>query len=297
MSIIHTNQLTKTYGRRIAVDTFSFEVQPREILGIIGPNGSGKTTLFNMLLGLVFPTSGSFTILDENRPERLRRRIGASLDTTYFYPYLSGYDHINMVAKIRRAPEAEKERILRQVGLWERRHDAIKKYSMGMKQRLSVGIALINAPELVILDEPTNGLDPQGIIDIRQIIAQTAERGATVVLASHILGEIEKVCTRILFIKDGKLRQEIIPTNALGTDGKEHKLFEIGAADTNRLYQLLKSFTPLQNIRANSDGRFTIEMPTDLSTDDLMRFLATESVFVNHFSQRSTDLEKLFLGE
>lgn len=297
MSIIHTNQLTKTYGRRIAVDTFSFEVQPREILGIIGPNGSGKTTLFNMLLGLVFPTSGSFTILGENRPERLRRRIGASLDTTYFYPYLSGYDHINMVAKIRCAPEAEKERILRQVGLWERRHDAIKKYSMGMKQRLSVGIALINAPELVILDEPTNGLDPQGIIDIRQIIAQTAERGATVVLASHILGEIEKVCTRILFIKDGKLRQEIIPTNALGTDGKEHKLFEIGAADTNRLYQLLKSFTPLQNIRANSDGRFTIEMPADLSTDDLMRFLAAESVFVNHFSQRSTDLEKLFLGE
>ena len=206
---VSTQRLTKRYGEHLAVDAVSLTVRRGEVYGFLGPNGAGKTTTMRMLLGLVRPTSGTATVLGR-RPgaPATSRRTGALVEGPGFYPYLSGRDNLRVLARYRGLGDGEVERALGRVDLAARGRDRFRSYSLGMKQRLGVAAALLGEPELLILDEPTNGLDPAGVSDMRRLVADLAAAGQTVLLSSHQLSEVQEVCDRVGVISRGRLVTE-----------------------------------------------------------------------------------------
>ena len=213
--VLRTVGLTKRYGKRLAVSSLNLEVRRGDVYGLLGPNGAGKSTTLRMVLGLIWPTSGEITLFggsagsDANRQAALRR-VGSVVEQPAFYPYLSGRDNLLGCAVFAGLPangqvRARVEEVLTQVGLAPRANDKYKKYSLGMKQRLGIAAALLTDPELVVLDEPTNGLDPAGMVEVRSLISQLAQRGITVLLSSHLLHEVQQVCTRVGILKEGVL--------------------------------------------------------------------------------------------
>jgi ABC-2 type transport system ATP-binding protein len=203
---IELDGLTKRYGDRTAVDAFSAEIPRRTVTGVIGPNGAGKTTTMAMLLGLVRPTAGTGQVLGEpiTSPERYAGRVGALLEGPALWPGLTGTENLRVLAKLGRHDEHAIPRLLGLVGLADRADDRFGRYSLGMKQRLGIAAALLGSPELVVLDEPTNGLDPAGIREMRQVIATIAQESRTVLVSSHILSEIEHVCDWLIVIDRGR---------------------------------------------------------------------------------------------
>ena len=208
--LVETRGLTKRYGERIvAVDNLNLHIRRGEVYGFLGPNGAGKTTTLRMLLGLIRPTSGVARVLGEapGSPESLAR-VGALVESPAFYPYLSGRDNLRVVARYSGAPKGRIEEALDQVEMTARAGDKFKTYSLGMKQRLGVAAALVKDPELLILDEPTNGLDPAGMADMRALIRGLGRGERTVLLSSHLLGEVQQICDRVGVIRRGKLVAE-----------------------------------------------------------------------------------------
>jgi ABC-type multidrug transport system ATPase subunit len=210
--LIETRNLTKRYGSRIvAVDGLSLKVRRGEVYGFLGPNGAGKTTTLRMLLGLIHPTSGAATVLGKAPGDSSGlSRAGALVESPTFYPHLSGRDNLRGMARLSGVgdPRDRAEAVLKQVGLEDRGSDRFKKYSLGMKQRLGVAAALLKDPELLILDEPTNGLDPKGMAEMRELIRSLGQEGRTVLLSSHLMGEVEQICDRLGVIRKGKLVAE-----------------------------------------------------------------------------------------
>ena len=205
--IVETRDLTKRYSDKIvAVDHLDLRVGEAEVYGFLGPNGAGKTTTLRMLMGLISPTSGSATVLGHRpgSPAGLAR-TGALIETPTFYPYLSGRDNLGVLARMSGVGQARVEVVLEQVALTGRAGDKFKKYSLGMKQRLGVAAALLKDPDFLVLDEPTNGLDPQGMAEMRSLIRRLGEEGRTVLLSSHLLGEVEQICDRVGVIREGRL--------------------------------------------------------------------------------------------
>ncbi|HZN72346.1 MAG TPA: ABC transporter ATP-binding protein [Micromonosporaceae bacterium] len=209
MNIVETHELTKRYGDRAAVDHVSLTVRRGEVYGFLGPNGAGKTTTLRMLLGLVRATSGRATVLGQppGAPTGLAR-IGALVEGPGFYPYLSGRANLRVLARYGRHDDVAVEAALELVDLTDRASDRYKSYSLGMKQRLGVAAALLGQPDLLILDEPTNGLDPAGMADMRDLIRTLADHGQTVLLSSHLLGEVQQICDRVGVISGGRLLTE-----------------------------------------------------------------------------------------
>ncbi|MEV6562224.1 ABC transporter ATP-binding protein [Nocardia sp. NPDC051756] len=208
-SIVVTRGLTKRYGAHTAVDAVSMSVAAGEIYGFLGPNGAGKTTTLRMLVGLIRPSDGSATVAGHAPGDpAVVRRIGVLIEGPGFYPYLSGRDNLRVLAKYRGIGNAEVEQALDRVGLANRADDKFRTYSLGMKQRLGVGAALLGRPDLLILDEPTNGLDPQGMAEMRELITALAADGHTVLLSSHMLSEVQEICDRVGVISQGKLLVE-----------------------------------------------------------------------------------------
>lgn len=213
--VLRTTGLTKRYGKRLAVNGLNLDVRRGDVFGLLGPNGSGKSTTLRMVLGLVWPTAGSLSLFggDHGESDQRRaalRRVGAVVEQPAFYPYLSGRQNLRGVAifaGLDSSSETHKrvDEALGYVGLSDRADDAYRKYSLGMKQRLGIAAALLTQPELVVLDEPTNGLDPAGMVEVRALIKQLAQRGITVLLASHLLHEVQQVCTRVAIMKEGNL--------------------------------------------------------------------------------------------
>src|SRR3954462_1893731 len=208
-TVVATDRLTKRYGDRLAVDSVSLTVRRGEVYGFLGPNGAGKTTTLRMLLGLVRPTAGDAAVLGAapGSPSALAR-IGAMVEAPGLYPYLSGRDNLRVLAGHAGAPPERVDDVLAEVGLADRAGDRTRTYSMGMKQRLGVAAALLKDPELLILDEPTNGLDPAGMAEMRSFIRSLSRGGRTVVLSSHLMGEVEQVCDRVGVIREGVLVAE-----------------------------------------------------------------------------------------
>ncbi|MEV0248069.1 ABC transporter ATP-binding protein [Nocardia sp. NPDC050712] len=207
--IVRTDALTKKFGDNLAVDAVGLTVRAGEIYGFLGPNGAGKTTTLRMLVGLIKPTSGSARVFGRapGDPEALAR-LGVLIESPGFFPYLSGRDNLRAMARYRRLPDSAVEEALERVGLRARGADKFRTYSHGMKQRLGVGCALLGSPDLLILDEPTNGFDPAGMAEMRELITDLAAAGHTILLSSHLLGEVQEICDRVGVISGGKLLAE-----------------------------------------------------------------------------------------
>ncbi|HEX6309331.1 MAG TPA: ABC transporter ATP-binding protein [Longimicrobiales bacterium] len=292
MRIIEVSELTKRYGRLTAVDRISFTVEKGQVFGFLGPNGSGKTTTIGLLLGIVRPDGGAIRLFGEHGMDRLhiaRRRIGATLETPNFYPYLSGRDNLRVVAKIKEVGEAQISAALDAVGLSPRAHDRFSKYSLGMKQRLAIAGAMMGNPELVILDEPANGLDPEGMREIREIIRGLAAQGRTIFVSSHLLYEVERTCTHVAIIKKGR----ILTQGSLDRLVRGTSLARVRSADREALLRAVGECPAV--VRAEPEGEDVLLELRDEDLAALNRFLAERNVFVSRLALQRQSLEDVFI--
>ena len=288
--VIDTHALTRRYGEAIvAVDSLDLRVRRGEVYGFLGPNGAGKTTTLRMLLGLVRPTSGTATVLGEppGAPAGLAR-IGAMVEAPAFYPYLSGRDNLRVLARYAGVPEDRVAAVLGQVDLSARAGDRAATYSMGMKQRLGVAAALLKDPELLILDEPTNGLDPAGMAEMREFIRSLARGGRTVLLSSHLMGEIEQMSDRVGVIRDGSLIAEGTVDELRGRTGLRVR--------AEPLPQAIELLGELPGVVASRSLDGVIDVAADSAeAAAINRALVEAGIAVSELSPRRASLEDVFL--
>jgi ABC-2 type transport system ATP-binding protein len=289
-TVLSIQGLTKTFGRLCAVNNLHLEVQRGQVFGMLGPNGSGKTTTLGMLMGVVNPTAGDFSWFGEPPTDHLRRKIGAVLEHPIFYPYLTGQKNLELMAMIKQAPAENIQKVLTLVELYDRRDDKYKTYSLGMKQRLAIASALLNDPIVLILDEPTNGLDPMGIAEIRELIKRIASDGKTIILASHLLDEVQKVCTQFAVLKKGNL----VHTGPVEEVGQGAEIVEVGAEGNMDLSSALQMFPGVASL--NRENGFTeVTMREGFHSVDLNKFLFEQGITVSRLVTKKKSLEKHFL--
>jgi len=289
--ILQTEQLSKRFSKRIlAVDEMNLLIPRGQVFGLLGPNGSGKTTTLGMVLGVVSKTKGSYSWFEQGDDYALRKKIGAILEQPNFYPFLSARQNLMVHSRIKDIRKPDTDRLLKMVGLYERADDPFKTYSLGMKQRLAIASAMLADPEVLIFDEPTNGLDPQGIAEIRQLILQIRDMGKTIIMASHLLDEVQKVCSHFAVLRKGKkiysgsVKEALQSTNTIAV-----------AADDNVL---------LRQVLATCPGVLSSELESDVTrvhiADDwtaaiLNKYLMERHVAVHYLEQRKSSLEEKFL--
>jgi ABC-2 type transport system ATP-binding protein len=286
--------LTKSYGSRLAVDRLDLEVERAELFGFLGPNGAGKTTTIRMALGLIAPTAGSIEILGldvrRHRAEVLPR-VGALVESPALYGYMSGRDNLRAFGSVLGgAGEKRIDEVLDIVSLEGRDRDKVRTYSMGMKQRLGLAIALLNDPDLLILDEPANGLDPAGIVEMRDLLRNLAESGKTVFISSHVLSEVQQICTRVAIINVGKLVRVAPVAELLHTAGE----FEVKVDDPAALVVELKR-QPWGREARSEDGLVITAAP-DGRGRSLITFLVNAGFTPDSVAERQRDLEDIFLS-
>lgn len=288
-TVLSIQNLTKHFGKIKAVNGLNLEVRAGQVFGMLGPNGSGKTTTLGMLMGVTNPTSGSFYWFGEEPTPQLRRKIGAVLEHPIFYPYLSGQKNLELNAMIKQCPPENIPHVLELVELTERKDDKYKTYSLGMKQRLAIASALLNDPTVLILDEPTNGLDPMGIAEIREIIRKIATSGKTIILASHLLDEVQKVCTHFAILKRGNM----VHTGPIVDVGAGAETVEVNA-EVENLNEILLGFSGTASVN-RENGVYQVTMRDGYHGKDLNRFLFDKNIVATHLVTRKKSLEKQFL--
>jgi ABC-2 type transport system ATP-binding protein len=317
--LIRTVGLSKTFGTRLVVNSVNLEVRRGDVFGLLGPNGSGKTTTLRMLLGLVWPTGGQIELfgagVDEpGKRKQALQRVGAIVEQPSFYPFLSGRDNLAGIATFAGLPpgEATDDRIrtvLEQVGLAARARDSYRKYSLGMKQRLGIAAALLTDPELVLLDEPTNGLDPAGMVEVRALISQLAQRGTSVLLSSHLLHEVQQVCTRVAILKEGTLLAQG-KVDELLASGSGVQIAFASADEMGRAIDVLRTaqeagtlwlngaryVPPEPGAPAPPGGWFLLVNTTAGRASDLNRLLAEHGLYAAEVRRREASLEQFFLA-
>lgn len=267
----------------------NLEIKQGQVFGMLGPNGSGKTTTLGMLMGVVNPTAGTYAWFGEAPTHQTRKKIGAVLEHPIFYPYLSGQKNLELNAMIKQCPVENIPGVLELVELDQRKDHKYKTYSLGMKQRLAIASALLNDPTILILDEPTNGLDPMGIAEIRVLIKKIAAHGKTIILASHLLDEVQKVCTHFAVLKKGTL----VHTGPVDDVGKGAELVEVNASYEN-LNDLLLKFAGTSGIQ-RENGFYEVTLRDGFHSHDLNKFLFDAGITANHLVTRKKSLEKQFL--
>jgi ABC-type multidrug transport system ATPase subunit len=288
-TVLSIQKLTKNFGKLCAVNKLDLEVKRGQVFGMLGPNGSGKTTTLGMLMGVVNPTSGSFSWFGETATHHTRKKIGAVLEHPIFYPYLSGQKNLELNAMIKGADPKNIAKVLDTVELTARKDDKYRTYSLGMKQRLAIASALVSDPIILILDEPTNGLDPMGIAEIREIIKKIAADGKTIILASHLLDEVQKVCTHFAVLRRGTL-MHVGPVDDVG---KGEEIVEVQAYHDD-LGVLLQEFMGSGDIK-KENGIFQVMMKDGFHSKDLNHFLFDKGIVASHLATRKKSLEKQFL--
>ena len=294
--VIETDHLTKRYGRVLAVDGLSLKVPRGRIFGLLGPNGSGKTTLMSMLLGLVRPTDGSFTLFGQS-PERggLDRelhRVGALIETPTFYPYLSGRNNLAYFQGIsgQGSPD-ELDSLLEQVGLGDRGGDRFQTYSLGMKQRLGLAYTLLGDPELLVLDEPTNGMDPAGMAEIRDLIRSLGSENRTVIISSHLLYEVEQVCDSVAILSHGRLIAQGDVAELLQERGRPQ--IRLRTTDDHKAWEILNALAWVESVSADN-GYLLAGVAPDRSWE-VTAALSRNEVYVAEMSPAQISLEQYFL--
>jgi ABC-2 type transport system ATP-binding protein len=289
-NVLEIFNLTKRFGSLTAVDNLSFQVQKGNVYGLLGPNGSGKSTTLGMLLTSINPTSGDWKWFDNASHEDALKRIGATIERPNFYPYLNATQNLLITAKIKGVPASNIDKNLELVGLLDRKKDKFSTYSLGMKQRLAIASAMLNDPEVLILDEPTNGLDPMGIIQIRDIISSIATKGTTIILASHLLDEVEKVCSHVIVLRNGK---SLYSGEVNGmTNSKPY--FELSAADMTSLKAALQQIGGM-TIGTQHGDVVRVDYEGNMTPESLNRMLFDKGVVLSHLIKKKNSLETQFL--
>jgi ABC-type multidrug transport system ATPase subunit len=292
--VLRTINLSKRYGARLAVDKLSLDVRRGEIFGFLGPNGAGKTTTIRMLLGLIAPTEGNVEILGgdvfEHRAEILPR-VGALIETPALYPYLSGRDNLRAVGSVLGGAPAERiNAVLELVGLTARQKDRVRTYSLGMKQRLGVAIALLNDPDVLVLDEPANGLDPAGIVEMRDLLRRLSSEGKTVFISSHVLSEVRQICTRVAILNLGRLVTESTVEDLL----RGHGEFSVRVENAEQALAIVRTQAWGQGAKLDGAGALITASP-DGRGRSLNAFLSQAGYVPDALGPAEQDLEDVFL--
>jgi ABC-2 type transport system ATP-binding protein len=292
-TILSLKNLDKKFGRIHAVNDLSFDIQKGNVYGILGPNGSGKSTTLGIILNVVNRTSGSFSWFDGNlSTHKALKKVGAIIERPNFYPYMSAFENLKLVCMIKEISFDIIDQKLKDVNLFERRDSKFKTFSLGMKQRLAIASALLNDPEILILDEPTNGLDPQGIHEIRSIIKNIASNGTTILLASHLLDEVEKVCSHVVVIRNGiKLYSGRVDEMT-----STHGIIELATERSNiELFQALKEYDGIESV-SEEDSKIFLKLNKNISASELNEFLVKKDILLSHLVKRQPTLEQQFLS-
>ena len=290
MSILSVQNLSKNYGPIQALRNVSFEVPKGSVFGILGPNGSGKTTLLGLIMDVLKPSGGSFLLFDESPSEKHRRQIGTLLETPNFYHYLSAVNNLKIAAAIKGRGLGDIDHVLETVNLHQRKHSRFNTYSLGMKQRLAIASCLLGNPEVMVFDEPTNGLDPVGIAEIRELIRRLHREGKTIIMASHLLDEVEKVCTHVAVLQKGTL----ITHGHVDEILINEDIVEISASDILQLYSAVEHY-PLASQVKKQDQLVEIYFPNGTaSLEKVNRYCFEKGITLNHMRLRKKSLEAKF---
>ena len=291
-TILSIKNLDKKYGKVHAVNNLSFDIKKGNVYGILGPNGSGKSTTLGIILNVVNKTAGSFSWFNGKlSTHEALKKVGAIIERPNFYPEMTAVQNLQLICKIKNISYDKIEEKLKSVHLFERRNSAFKTFSLGMKQRLAIASALLNDPEILILDEPTNGLDPQGIHEIRQIIKDIAKKGTTILLASHLLDEVEKVCTHVLIIRNGVKLYCGSVDNMVASNG----VIEVKTdGNIDELTNVLKNYYEVASV--NIEGNLvTARLENEITASQLNKYLYENGIIVSHLVKRKLSLEQQFL--
>jgi ABC-2 type transport system ATP-binding protein len=291
-TILTIENLTKKFGKLTAVDNLSFSIEKGNVYGILGPNGSGKSTTLGIVLNVVNKTSGNFSWFGGDvSTHNALKKVGAIIERPNFYPYMTAKQNLELVCKIKGVATTQVQKTLDTVGLLDRQDDTFKGFSLGMKQRLAIASALLNTPEILILDEPTNGLDPQGIHQIRGIIQKIASQGTTILLASHLLDEVEKVCTHVVVLSKGKS----LYVGRVEQMNASFGFVTLQCSDMPGLKKVLEESTSFENIKQDA-AYLVANLTQEMDAAKLNAFLFEKGITLSHLVQRKESLEEKFLA-
>jgi ABC-2 type transport system ATP-binding protein len=290
--ILEIRNLHKKYRDVVAVESLSLTVERGQVFGLLGPNGSGKTTTLAIVLGALNATYGTYSWFGNGTAAENRRNIGALLETPNFYPYLNAEDNLEVVARIKGMTNygSAIQRVLERVNLWERRKSKFRTFSLGMKQRLAIASALLNDPDVLVLDEPTNGLDPLGIAEMRNLIQEIAKEGKTIIIASHILDEVEKICTHVAIMRFGKLLQ----VGEISDIMSQERRYLIKADDLQKLLKGLEGLPEIHAVKEH-EQELMISVSDRFQASELNKQLAEKAIYLSGIREYRKNLETTFL--
>ncbi len=291
-TILSIKNLNKKFGNLHAVKNVSFEIEKGNVYGILGPNGSGKSTTLGFVLNVVNKTSGDYAWFGGTvATHEALKKVGAIIERPNFYPYMSAKENLELVCKIKGIPYTKVQEKLELVGLWERKDSNFKTFSLGMKQRLAIASALLNDPEILILDEPTNGLDPQGIHQIRDLIRQIAQNGTTILLASHLLDEVEKVCSHVVVLRKG----EILYCGSVNNMANGNNFYELSSDDNHQLLAVLQQESFVEKVVIQED-KVILYTTNAIDAKQINQHLFSKGIVLNHLLKTKQSLEEQFLA-
>lgn len=288
--VLTINNISKHYGRIKAVDNLSLCINKGDVFGILGPNGSGKTTLLCLVLDLIKPTFGHYKWFNQPLSNQIKKRMGILLETPNFYPYLNAIKNLEIIANIKNVPYSEVNKVLDIVKLSEWKKNKFNTFSLGMKQRLSIAAALMGNPEVLILDEPTNGLDPQGIAEIRNIIKEISKKGITIILASHLLDEVQKICSHVAILKKGQK----LYSGSVNEVLKDSLIVEVSGPDLEAIIKTLNEFDKVEEIK-KENNILLVKLKENTSSVDLNKYLFEKNIQISQLNSRKKSLENYFL--
>jgi ABC-2 type transport system ATP-binding protein len=289
--ILTINNLTKRFGPITAVDNLSFTIEKGNVYGLLGPNGSGKSTTLGIVLNVVNRSEGDFSWFDGTiDTHNALKKVGAIIERPNFYPYMTAAQNLELVCRIKGVDRSKVDEKLEIVGLLERKDSKFRTFSLGMKQRLAIASALLNDPEILILDEPTNGLDPQGIHQIREIIKRIASQGTTILLASHLLDEVEKVCSHVVILRKGAS----LYVGSVDGMNASHGFFILETEDMDGLKKVLESMDSIGKIKSEN-GRLIAYLEEAMEPSELNRLLFDKGITLSHLVKQKESLEEQFL--
>ncbi len=288
--VLSVQNISKNYSQVQALKNVSFDVPVGSVFGILGPNGSGKTTLLGIILDIIVPLGGHYSWFGGMDAVQARRQIGSLLETPNFYHYMSAFDNLGISASIKQHGIDDRIRVLEKTGLLQRKDSKFQTYSLGMKQRLAIAAALLGGPRVLVFDEPTNGLDPSGIAEMRELIRMLNSEGITIIMASHLLDEVEKVCTHVAILKKGELLLHGPVDNVLRSDD----ILEVKAADMDALQNVLRSMNGINSIQHVND-LLLLKCVAEMKASDINRYCMDKGIVLSHLVLKKKSLETRFM--